>query len=480
MNNPINFKNQLTHPVFNLISEAAIELEVQAFVVGGWVRDLIMGTRSKDIDIVVVGSGIDLAQKITDKLPHKQSLKVFKNFGTAMLRIDDWEIEFVGARRESYRTDSRKPIVEDGTFEDDISRRDFTINTMAISLNHSDYGQLIDTYGGQEDIAAKIIRTPLQPDVTYSDDPLRMLRAIRFASSLGFTIEALSFESIQKNAARIEIVSIERIMDEFNKIMTSSQPGQGIKMLRAAGLLKHFFAELDQMHGVDVVDGKSHKDNFFHSLKVLDNLSQNSDNIWLRWAALLHDIGKPRTKQFDRQCGWTFHGHEFVGAKMIPHIFKRLKLPLDDHMKYVQKLVLLHLRPIVLSESIVTDSAIRRLLFEAGDDIDDLMMLCDADITSANEDKVKRYLSNFELVRKKLQEIEEKDKLRNWQPPVSGDDIMTTFALKPCREVGIIKTAIREAILDGHIPNEREAAVKFMIQQGENMGLKIHKTPIIN
>jgi len=465
------FAQKLTHPVFALVADAASQLNANAYVVGGWVRDLLLERKSKDIDIVIVGSGIELAEIIAKKLPGKQELKIFKNFGTAMLRIDDWEIEFVGARKESYRANSRKPIVEDGSLEDDISRRDFNINAMAISLNSSDFGELIDLFDGRKDLNEKIIRTPLDPDITYSDDPLRMMRAIRFASQLDFNIEYKSFESIKKNAHRLNIVSIERIMDEFNKIMMTSEPSKGLKMLRATGLLKEFFPELDALHGVDVIDGKAHKDNFFHTVQVLDNLCRTSDDLWLRWAALMHDIAKPRTREFDPEAGWTFHGHEFVGAKMIPGIFKKLRLPLTDKMKYVQKLVLLHLRPIVLSQSIVSDSAVRRLLFEAGDDIDDLMTLCEADITSANEYKVQRYLKNFELVRQKLREIEEKDKLRNWQPPVTGNDIMETFELKPCKEVGIIKTAIREAILDGVIPNERDAAYDFMLKQGKKLGL---------
>lgn len=465
------FADKLTHPVFERVAGAASQMQQQAFVVGGWVRDLLLDRKSKDIDIVVVGSGIELARNVAADLPGKPELKVFKNFGTAMLRIDDWEIEFVGARKESYRANSRKPIVEDGSLEEDISRRDFTINAMAISLNSDTFGQLIDQYEGQKDLVSKTIRTPLDPDITYSDDPLRMMRAIRFAAQLDFQIHCDSFESIRKNASRLQIVSIERVMDEFNKIMLSPHPAKGLKMLRATGLLKDFFPELDALYGVDVMDGKSHKDNFFHTLKVLENLCEHSDDLWLRWAALLHDIAKPRTKAFDTKQGWTFHGHEFLGAKMVPSIFKRLRLPLTDKMKYVQKLVLLHLRPIVLSESIVTDSAVRRLLFEAGDDIDDLMTLCEADITSANEYKVKRYLQNFEMVRLKLREIEEKDRLRNWQPPVTGEDIMHTFALKPCKEVGLIKTAIREAILDGVIPNQREEALEFMLNEGKKLGL---------
>jgi len=465
------FAEKLSHPVFALVADAAARLNVNAYVVGGWVRDLLLDRKSKDIDIVVVGSGIELAEIIADMLPGRQELKIFKNFGTAMLRIDDWEIEFVGARKESYRASSRKPIVENGSLEDDISRRDFTINTMAISLSKSDFGELIDLFEGRKDLHDKVIRTPLDPDITYSDDPLRMMRAIRFASQLAFNIECKSFESIKKNVNRISIVSIERVMDEFNKIMMTPEPSKGLKMLRASGLLKEFFPELDAMYGVDVINGKAHKDNFFHTVKVLDNLCLNSNDLWLRWAALMHDIAKPRTKQFDPEAGWTFHGHEFLGAKMVPGIFKKLRLPLTEKMKYVQKLVLLHLRPIVLSQNIVTDSAVRRLLFEAGDDIDDLMTLCEADITSANEYKVQRYLKNFELVRQKLKEIEEKDRLRNWQPPVTGNDIMESFGLKPCKEVGIIKTAIREAILDGVIPNERDAAYNFMLKQGKKLGL---------
>ncbi len=465
------FAKDLEHPVFKLVSQVLPQMGCEAWVVGGWVRDLLLGRPSKDIDIVVEGSGIELAQKIAGELPGGQKLKVFKNFGTAMLRIDDWEIEFVGTRKESYRSNSRKPIVEDGTFREDISRRDFTINSMAISLGKKNFGSLEDLYGGLEDLQKKQIRTPLDPEITYSDDPLRMMRAIRFAAQLNFKIDAASFEAICKNNSRIKIVSIERTMDEFNKIMRSPHPAKGLKLLKKAGLLKEFFPELNAMQGVEVVSGKAHKDNFYHSLQVLENLSQRSDNLWLRWAALLHDVGKPRTKQFDEKAGWTFHGHEFVGAKMVPGIFKKLRLPQDEKMKYVQKLVLLHLRPIVLSESIVTDSAVRRLLFEAGDDIDDLMTLCEADITSANKQKVKRYLRNFELVRQKLQEIEEKDKIRNWQPPVTGLDIMETFNMGPGKEVGIIKTAIREAILDGIIPNEREAALQYMLQEGKKLGL---------
>jgi poly(A) polymerase len=468
------FEHKLQHPVFRLIADATVQTGFPAYVVGGWVRDLILERNSKDIDIVVEGSGIETARLIAQKLGQPEKLTVFKNFGTAMLKAGDLEIEFVGARKESYRSDSRKPIVEDGSFEEDISRRDFTINSMAISLNETSYGKLIDLYNGMSDLGNKVLRTPLQPDVTYSDDPLRMMRAVRFAAQLDFAIDNDSYKSIQKNASRIKIVSIERVMDEFNKIMLSPNPGKGLIILKKAGLLKEFFPELDAMQGVDVVDGKAHKDNFFHTIKVLENLCTKSDNLWLRWAALLHDIGKPKTKNFDPRIGWTFHGHEFLGAKMVPQIFKKLHLPLDDKMKYVSKLVLLHLRPIVLSECIVTDSAVRRLLFDAGEDIDDLMTLCEADITSANEGKVQKYLENFKLVRTKLAEIEEKDKIRNWQPPVTGEDIMLFFNLKPGREVGIIKTAIREAILDGVIQNNRDEAMDFMIAEGKKLGLTPH------
>lgn len=465
------FAEKLNHPVFESIARISAEHNIKAYVVGGWVRDLLLGRESKDIDIVVEGSGIELAGLLAASQSSSSKLTVYKNFGTAMLRAGDWDIEFVGARKESYREGSRKPIVEDGTFEEDISRRDFTVNAMAIGLHTSNFGQLIDLYNGHKDLENKILRTPLEPEVTYSDDPLRMMRAIRFSAQLDFSIECKSYEAIRKNAKRLRIVSIERTMEEFNKIMLSPQPGKGLKALRSSGLLKEFFPELNAMHGVDVVNGKAHKDNFFHSIKVLENLCEKSDDLWLRWAALLHDIAKPRTKAFDKTVGWTFHGHEYVGSKMVPQIFKRLRLPLDDKMKYVQKLVLLHLRPIVLSQSIVTDSAVRRLLFEAGDDIDDLMTLCEADITSANEEKVQRYLDNFSLVREKLAEIEKKDHIRNWQPPVTGDDIMETFDIKPSKEVGLIKTSIREAILEGIIPNNRPEALEFMIKEGKKLGL---------
>ena len=466
-------KEHLDNIVLKTVSEVAAKLQKPAYVIGGWVRDLHLERPSSDIDIVVVGSGVELAAMVAEQFGRRRHLKVYKNFGTAMLNYQGYEIEFVGARKESYREDSRKPIVEDGTLKDDIHRRDFTINSLAISLNKQDYGTLVDLFGGLDDIKAGVIRTPLDPDVTYYDDPLRMMRAVRFAVQLDFEIEKNSFRAIQKNAHRLQIVSIERVMDEFNKIMLSDTPGKGIKILRASGLLKHFFPEVDGLYGVEVVDGKAHKDNFYHTMLVLDKLALRTNNLWLRWAALLHDIAKPQTKQFDKAAGWTFHGHEFVGYKMVKQIFKRLKLPMNEKMRYVQKLVLLHLRPIALTEEIVTDSALRRLLFEAGDDIDDLMMLCEADITSGNPDKVKRFLSNFEMVRTKLRQTEEKDRLRNWQPPVSGEDIMKTFGIPPSKEVGLIKTAIREAILEGDINNNREEALELMKEEGRKLGLKV-------
>lgn len=463
-------KSQLRHPVFELVSDTAHQMKLPAYVVGGFVRDLLLGNPGKDIDIVVVGHGIELAQAVGRKIGNEH-VQVFKNYGTAMLHYHDWQIEFVGARRESYQRTSRNPVVEDGTLEDDQQRRDFTINAMSISLNKEDYGRLIDPFDGAGDLERKIIRTPRNPDITYSDDPLRMLRAIRFATRLGFTIEKQSFDAIARNAQRISIISQERITDEFNKIIMAEKPSIGFKLLFDTGLLQLIFPEMVALQGAEYKENIGHKDNFYHTLIVLDNVAAASNNLWLRWAAILHDIGKPRTKRWADGIGWTFHGHDFVGAKMVPAIFRRLKLPAGEKLKYVQKLVLLHLRPIVLSEELVTDSAVRRLLFDAGDDIDDLMTLCEADMSSKIPEKIRRYRKNFELVRQKLVEIEEKDRLRNWQPPISGELIMETFGIPPGRIVGDIKTAIREAILDGRIDNNFDDAWKMMLQIGTSHGL---------
>ena len=464
-------KQHLQHPIFSIISKLAAEHNVQAYAIGGFVRDIFLGRPSKDLDIVVIGNGIQFAESIAAKL--KVKLSVFKNFGTASLKYHDLELEFVGARKESYRIDSRKPIVENGTLDDDQKRRDFTINALAISLHPDSFGQLLDPFNGIADLERKQIRTPVNPIETFSDDPLRMLRAIRFASQLDFKIDEIAVSAIKNNVDRIGIISQERITDELNKIILSAKPSIGFNYLFDTGLLHKIFPQMTALYGVEYIDGKGHKDNFYHTLQVLDNICETTDDLWLRWAAILHDIAKPATKRFEPGHGWTFHGHEDRGARIVPKIFAQFKLPLNEKMKFVQKMVQLHLRPIVLAQSIVTDSAVRRLLFEAGEDIESLMLLCKADITTKNEYKVKKYRNNFELVQQKLKDVEERDNMRNWQPPVTGIDIMQLFGIKEGREVGIIKNQIREAILEGEIPNSREEAIKYTIAKGAEIGLKV-------
>lgn len=470
-------QEHLQDKIFKLISETADEMGLEAYVIGGFVRDIFLHRPSKDIDIVVIGSGIELAERIAEKLGKKAKFSIFKTYGTAQLKTREWEVEFVGARKESYSHDSRNPVVEDGTLEDDQNRRDFTINALALCLNKDRFGELVDPFNGLEDLKNFVIRTPLNPDITFSDDPLRMMRGIRFASQLRFFLEERTFDAIVRNKDRIKIITKERIADELNKIILSPKPSVGFILLEKTGLLQLIFPELLALKGAETKDGVGHKDNFYHTLAVLDELADTTDNLWLRWSALLHDIGKPKTKKFDPKLGWTFHNHNYVGEKMIPEIFRKMKLPTNEKMKYVQKMVGLHMRPIVLSEDEVSDSAVRRLLFEAGNDIEDLMLLCNADITSKNPEKVRRFRQNFQLVSQKLKDIEEKDRVRNFQPPIDGKEIMETFNLPASNIVGDIKIKIKDAILDGIIPNEYEAAKEFMLKTGEEMGLKTGDLP---
>lgn len=469
----MNYKDAISSPIFHLISEIAHQQNQPCFVIGGFVRDLILKRgNSKDIDIVTLGSGIELAQKVAEKLPNKPQVSVFRNFGTAMIKTPELDVEFVGARKESYQKDSRKPIVENGTLQDDQNRRDFTINALALSLNKETFGDLIDPFSGISHLHKKIIKTPLNPDITYSDDPLRMMRAIRFATQLRFEIHPESLEAITRNKERIKIISNERIIDELNKILASEKPSIGLKLLHSTGLLPYILPELIALQGVEECEGQSHKDNFWHTLEVVDNISKNTENLWLRWAALLHDIGKAPTKKFDKKNGWTFHGHEFVGAKMVFKLFKRLRLPMNEKMKFVQKMVMMSSRPIIIAQDIVTDSAVRRLLFDAGNDFEDLMTLCEADITTKNPRRYQKYYQNFQIVRKKVVEVEEKDQIRNFQPPISGEEIMEIFNLPPSREVGLIKEAIKEAILEGKIANTYQEAYQFMMEQAQKIGIK--------
>ena len=465
-------QEHLQDKIFKLISETADEMGLEAYVIGGFVRDIFLHRPSKDIDIVVIGSGIELAERIAEKLGKKAKFSIFKTYGTAQLKTREWEVEFVGARKESYSHDSRNPVVEDGTLEDDQNRRDFTINALALCLNKDRFGELVDPFNGLEDLKNFVIRTPLNPDITFSDDPLRMMRGIRFASQLRFFLEERTFDAIARNKDRIKIITKERIADELNKIILSPKPSVGFILLEKTGLLQLIFPELLALKGAETKDGVGHKDNFYHTLAVLDELAATTDNLWLRWSALLHDIGKPRTKKFDPKLGWTFHNHNYIGEKMIPEIFRKMKLPTNEKMKYVQKMVGLHMRPIVLSEDEVSDSAVRRLLFEAGNDIEDLMLLCNADITSKNPEKVRRFRQNFQLVSQKLKDIEEKDRVRNFQPPIDGKEIMETFNLPASNIVGDIKIKIKDAILDGIIPNEYEAAKEYMLKIGTEMGIK--------